>query len=508
MLDEEKVRDVLVIGGGVNGAGIARDASGRGLSVMLCEKGDLACGTSSASTKLFHGGLRYLEQYAFGLVRKALKEREILLANMPHIAHPMRFLLPHVRGMRPAWLLRLGLFIYDHLVWNRHLPPTRSVDLRRHIAGKPLKPHLVKAFEYSDGWVDDARLVVLNAVDAAERGAEILTRTRVVAARRESGLWRIELIDEYTGRHRHIRARALVNAAGPWVNLVAEGVIGMGAHDPIRLVRGSHIVVARLFDHDRAYFFQNADGRIIFALPYEEDFTLIGTTDADHGQSPDLVNCSKAEIDYLCNAASEYFSTPVKPQDVIWTYAGVRPLDDTGGGSASDASRDYHIRLTDEGGRAPLVTIYGGKITTFRRLAEQVVAELARYLELQGHAWTDHTPLPGGDFAINDRSAMVSRLTGDYPFLSPRDARRMLAAYGTRAWQMLGDARNPGDLGRSFGAGLTEVEVRWMMTREWARTAEDVVWRRSKCGLRLTGAEIAALDAWMKGVADENLAGD
>ncbi|MBZ0128461.1 MAG: glycerol-3-phosphate dehydrogenase [Rhodobacteraceae bacterium] len=490
----DTIADILVIGGGVNGAGIARDASGRGLSVILCEQGDLASATSSASTKLFHGGLRYLESYDFRLVRKALIEREVLLANMPHISHPMRFVLPHMQGMRPKWLLRLGLFLYDHLGGRKRLPGTRVLDLRQDKAGRALKPGFRTAFEYSDGWVNDARLVVLNARDAADRGADIRTRTKVMSARRDGGNWLVTL--RHGDTDEQVRAKVLINAAGPWVNIVMQQALGATPPDPLRLVRGSHIVVPRLFDHDRAYFFQNADGRIMFAIPYHQDFTVIGTTDVDHTGDPSQAACSDAEIAYLCSAASEYFAAPVRPADVVWTFSGVRPLDDAGGGKASAASRDYHIRI--ESGPPPLLTIYGGKITTYRKLAEQAVEHLGRWLELSGHAWTGHAPLPGGDFEFDGRAALTARLMADYPFLAANNAARLIAAYGTDTWRMLGNARSAGDLGRDFGAGLSEVEIRWMIAREWAVTAEDILWRRSKCGLAMDEAQIAALENWLK----------
>jgi len=489
--------DVLIVGGGVNGTGIARDASGRGLSVILCEKDDLASGTSSKATKLFHGGLRYLEHYEFGLVRKALKEREVLLRNMPHIARPMRFILPHVKGMRPAWLLRIGLFIYDHLGGHRMLQGTKVLDLRTDEAGRPLKPHFRRAFEYSDGWVDDARLVVLNARDAADRGARIVTRTRLVNARRNGDHW-VTTLEDASGRETQLHCRILVNAAGPWVNSVAEDALRQNDHDPIRLVRGSHIVVRKLFDHDRAYFFQNGDGRIVFALPYETDFTLIGTTDVDHTGATDAVVCTDAEQQYLCRAASEYFEHPVSVSDVVWSYAGLRPLDGDQGGKAAAASRDYHIHVGDQNGRAPLISIYGGKITTFRILAEQVVAEMAPYVGLNGLPWTDHSPLPGGDMAFDGLVDLVAKLQKRYDFLDERTVGRIARAYGTRAFDMLGSVGTAQDMGQDFGAGLSAREVRWLVECEWATTAEDIVWRRSKCGLRMSSEQIARLDVWLK----------
>jgi len=492
------IADVLIIGGGVNGTGIARDAAGRGVSVVLVEQGDLASATSSASTKLFHGGLRYLEQYDFLLVRKALKEREILLRNMPHISRPMRFVLPHVKGMRPAWMLRIGLFIYDHLGGRSMLPGTSVVDLRTDMAGRSLKAGLRRAFEYSDGWVDDARLVVLNACDAAGRGAQVLSRTKLVSARRDGGNWVAELVDMQTGAAFQIQARALVNAGGPWVNTVIDALEGVAAPDPVRLVRGSHIVVRKLFDHDRPYFFQLSDGRIIFAIPYQDDFTLIGTTDVDHHTDPAKAECSAEEAAYLCRAASDYFAKPVEVSDIVWTYSGVRPLDDTLEGNASTASRDYHIKVSDQNGQAPLISIYGGKITTFRKLSEQAVAKLGAYIELTGQPWTDHTPLPGGDFPMLGCDALAEKLSLDFPFLATASCHRLVSAYGTLAWKMLGEVKTVEGLGLHFGGGLFACEVKWLMSQEFARTAEDILWRRSKLGLVLTPDQVAVLENWLK----------
>ena len=495
--------DLLIVGGGINGAGVARDAAGRGLSVVLCEQGDLGAATSSASTKLFHGGLRYLEHYAFSLVRKALAEREVLLAMTPHIARPMRFVLPQVPGMRPAWLLRLGLFLYDHIGGRRRLPGTRMLDLRHDPAGAPLKPGFRRAFEYSDGWVDDARLVVLNARDAADRGARILTRTRLEGARREGRAWRAALRDLRNGRRLEIRARVLVNAAGPWVDRV-DGTLGVARPDPIRLVRGSHVVLPGLFDHDRAYLFQNGDGRVIFAIPYEEDFTCIGTTDVDHAGDPSEARCSDAEAAYLCAAASEYFARPVRPEDVVWSYSGVRPLDDDSQVAAAKASRDYHIRAETPAGGAPLFSIYGGKITTYRKLAEELVTGLAPHLPLDAGAWTATAPLPGGDFEIGARPEMERRLQRDYPFLPAATARRLIRCYGTLAWKLLGTATGAEDLGEDFGAGLSAAEVAWLCDTEWAETAEDILWRRTKCGLHMDAGQRARLETWLRERLKEN----
>jgi len=500
MAESDKIYDILIIGGGVNGAGIARDAAGRGLSVMLVEKGDLASATSSASTKLFHGGLRYLEHYAFSLVRKALIEREVLLQNMPHIARPMRFVLPHLKGMRPAWLLRLGLFFYDNLGGRKLLPGTRVLNLKTDLAGMALKPTFRRAFEYSDGWVDDARLVVLNAVDAADKGAVIRTQTSVTSAKRQEGLWQVSLGAEV------VKARALVNAAGPYVPDVGCTIKGVADPDPIRLVRGSHIVVPRLFTHDRAYFFQNPDGRIMFAIPYEEDFTLLGTTDVDHKGGLSDVRCSEEEIAYLCAAASEYFAETVKPETVVWTYAGVRPLDDAGDGKASAASRDYHLNL--EGEESPLVSVYGGKITTYRKLSEQVMDLLAPTFPKAGKHWTIAAPLPGGDFPYDGRADLARSIQAAFPFLDTPQSRRFARLYGTEAFRMFAGTKDAAGLGAAFGSGLTALELRWLIRREFARTAEDVIWRRTKLGLRLSAQEIETLESWMENHVTEILAGD
>ena len=492
----EPIYDLAIIGGGINGCGIARDAAGRGLSVLLCEQGDLGGGTSSTSTKLIHGGLRYLEHYEFRLVREALREREVLLRMAPHIIWPMRFVLPHHLGLRPAWLLRLGLFLYDHLGGREILSGTRMLDLARDPAGAPLKPSFRRGFEYSDCWVEDSRLVVLNAMDAAARGATVRTRTRLVAAERDKAAWRLSLVDQHDGRRISVRARILVNATGPWVGTVLTEVIRAKTPARARLIKGSHIVVHKLFDHDRAYIFQNSDGRIIFAIPYEGDFTLIGTTDEEYRGDPRDVAASPAEIKYLCAAASEYFRAPVVPSDVVWTYAGVRPLYDDGASRAQEATRDYILELEAPKGAAPLLTIFGGKITTYRRLAEAVMERLAPFTR-KAHPWTAGQPLPGGDFPPDGYEREVARLRADFPFLEGGHARRLVRAYGTRARTLLGSARSQADLGLYFGADLTEAEVGYLMDHEWAQSAEDVLWRRSKLGLRISAVEIAALEEFM-----------
>ena len=508
--------DLFVIGGGINGCGIARDAAGRGLRVELAEMNDLASATSSASTKLFHGGLRYLEYFEVRLVREALIERETLLRAMPHISWPMRFVLPYhkdmrfeaetptsrvlslvmpwMRGRRPAWLIRLGLFLYDNLGGRKILPATRTVDLTRDEAGIPLQDRFTKAYEYSDCWIEDSRLVVLNARDAQARGAKISTRTKVTKAERLSDHWVVHL--EGSEGVRQVTARMLVNAGGPWVKDVIGGVAGVNASEGIRLVRGSHIVTRKLFDHDRCYFFQGEDGRIIFAIPYESDFTLIGTTDAEHTDVHEKPVCTPQEADYLRKFASGYFKVPIEKEDIVWTYSGVRPLYDDGASSATAATRDYVLKLRSEGG-APMLNIFGGKITTYRKLAEAALEKITPFFPGTSGAWTAGVALPGGDFPVDGFDALVEALARDYSFLEPRQARRLVRAYGTEARDLLGAATSAEDLGRDFGAGLSEAEVRWLMDHEYARAAEDIVWRRSKLGLRMSQDEITALEAWM-----------
>jgi glycerol-3-phosphate dehydrogenase len=493
--------DLVVIGGGVNGCGIARDAVGRGLSVLLLEQGDLAGATSAASTKLIHGGLRYLEYYEFRLVREALREREVLLRMAPHIIWPLRFVLPHHRGLRPWPVLRLGLFLYDHLGGRRILPGTRTLDLRHDPAGGALKPEYSRGFEYSDCWVEDARLVVLNARDAADRGAEIRTRTRCAGARREGDGWRVQWHDQRSGELGEVRARALVNAAGPWVAEMLGHVAGATRLARVRLVKGSHIVLPRLYDHDRCYIFQNADGRICFAIPYEEDFTLIGTTDEEFFGDPSTVAITPEETAYLCEAVSQYFLRPVTPDQVVWQYSGVRPLYDDGASKAQEATRDYVLALDAPPGGAPLLSVFGGKITTYRRLAEAALAKLDSHFPGMAPAWTAGAALPGGDFPWDGAAALTEALRARYPFLAPRHARRLVRHYGTRAEALLGDARRPEDLGQSFGADLTEREVAWQMAQEWALHADDVLWRRTKLGLHLTADQAATLEAWMQAPA-------
>ncbi|MBB4614121.1 glycerol-3-phosphate dehydrogenase [Novosphingobium taihuense] len=487
---QDRIFDVAVIGGGVNGTGIARDAAGRGACVLLLEAHDLASGTSSNSSKLIHGGLRYLEHYEFGLVREALGEREKLWAIAPHIIWPMRFVLPWVQGLRPRWLLRLGLFLYDHLGKRRLLPATETIRLDRHPAGKPLKPEFVHGFVYSDGWVDDARLVVLNARDAADKGAEIRTRCPVETLTREGDLWRIETAQGT------FRARAVINAAGPSVLSILDRS-GEQHSQSIRLVRGSHIVVPKLFDHPHPYFFQLPDGRIFFAIPYEHDFTLIGTTDRDHMPGTPIV-ASAEEIAYLCEGASRFFAKPVTPADVVWTYSGVRPLVDDGSGKPEAATRGYRFELSPEDEGAPILSVFGGKITTFRTLSEEAVDRMAtRIPALSAPHWTDAKPLPGGDFGVHEVDSRIADLRARYPFLEPAWAERLIHCYGSLAPAVLGDAQGLQDCGQHFGHGLTAREVQYLIAREWAVEAEDVLWRRTKLGLRLSAQQQESLRRFM-----------
>ena len=488
--------DVFVIGGGVNGTGIARDAVGRGHSVVLAEMHDLASGTSSAATKLVHGGLRYLEHYEFRLVREALIEREVLWASAPHIIWPLRFVLPYEKGLRPAWLLRLGLFLYDHLGGRKLLPPTRTLDLRRDPAGVPLKPGYRIAFEYSDGWVDDARLVTLNARDAADRGAEIYTRTKVTAARREGQHWQIEMTDAY-GRVQTVVARLLVNAAGPWVDEVLGTALGRNDVRNVRLVKGSHIVVRRMFEHERCYFFQNADGRIFFAIPYEDDFTLIGTTDVDYTGDPKDVRIDEDETRYLCDAASEYFARPVTPDDIVWTFSGVRPLFDDGASAAQEATRDYVLKTEQPEGGAALINVFGGKLTTHRRLSEQVVDRIDGLIGARGPRWTARATLPGGDFEPMGFEALWRGYAARWPQLDPGLIRRLTRAYGTKILILLDNRQDEPALGQHFGGTLYAAEIDYLIAHEWALSAEDVLWRRTKQGLRLDREQVAQLEDYI-----------
>jgi len=516
-MTDEPISDLFIIGGGINGCGIARDAAGRGLTVTLAEMNDLASATSSAATKLFHGGLRYLEYFEFRLVREALIEREVLLQAMPHISWPMRFVLPFhgdmrfdndtptskllsmmmpwMKGRRPAWLIRLGLFMYDTLGKRGILPGTRKLDLTTDAAGKPLNPKFKTAFEYSDCWVEDARLVMLNARDAQARGATILPRTKVIAADRQTDHWVITLQDRNSGETYTRCAKMLVNAGGPWVADLLKNQLKIQSRETVRLVRGSHIVVPKLYDHDRCYFFQGTDGRIIFAIPYEEDYTLIGTTDADHSDADTAPECTEAEQDYLVKFASEYFAKPVTRDQIIWTYSGVRPLYDDGASSATAATREYVLSLDQNA--APLLNIFGGKITTYRKLAEAALDKISEALPGVKSSWTAGISLPGGDFPVGEVKTLQDTLASDYPFLTAYASRRLIRAYGTEAWEVLGDAKSADALGQDFGATITARELDWAIAREWVRSGEDYLWRRTKLGLRLTEEQRAVVDGYI-----------
>lgn len=513
-----EVFDLFVIGGGINGCGIARDAAGRGLNVALAEMNDLASATSSASTKLFHGGLRYLEYFEINLVRHALEERETLLRAMPHISWPMRFVLPFspdmrfegetpvsrilnkvmpwMKGRRPAWMIRFGLFLYDNLGGRKILPGTATLKLAGSKEGAPLEDRFQKAFEYSDCWIEDSRLVVLNARDAEKRGAQIMVRTKVEAAARTDDHWDITLRDSGSNETHVVKAKMLVNAGGPWVGDIIHQKVHIKSNEGVRLVRGSHIVTKRLYDHDKCYFFQGTDGRIIFAIPYETDFTLIGTTDAEHHDPHVRPECTPEEKQYLVDFANGYFKQDISIDDVIWTYSGVRPLYDDGASSATAATRDYTLKV-DAGEGAPILNIFGGKITTYRKLAEDAMDKIIPFFPGTSGHWTAGVALPGGDFAVVDVDTLIARLQSEFSFLSPFWARRLIRAYGTDAWHVLDGARDEAALGKAFGATLTEREIIWLMDKEYARTAEDVVWRRNKLGLRLSAEEIAQLNAWM-----------
>jgi glycerol-3-phosphate dehydrogenase len=499
--------DVLVVGGGINGTGIARDLAGRGWRVILCEQDDLGSHTSSSSTKLIHGGLRYLEYYEFALVRKALQEREVLMRSAPHIIRPLRFVMPHDPSMRPAWVIRTGLFLYDHLARRDILPGTASIDLRGHELGQCLQPHLGRAFIYSDGWVDDARLVVLTALDAQARGASIRTRTRCVAAQRSDAGWNVSLQPQ-AGPVQQVRARALVNASGPWAESFLRNEARPARGEPLasrslRLIKGSHIVVPRRFTHDHAYLFQNTDKRIIFAIPYEGEFTLIGTTDVElHGQPGDA-RIDSGETSYLCEQASRYFRQPVFPSEVVWSYSGVRPLLDDASGDPSAVTRDYLLEANT--GAAPLLSIWGGKITTFRKLAEEAADQVGRMLgDSRKGPWTEDALLPGGDFSgwigaarrpDTDFTRFFAEVRKRYPWLQEPAAQRMARAYGSRIDQVV--AESAAGMGAQVAPGLHEAELDYLQRQEWATVADDVLWRRSKLGLCYTAQQRSDVAGWM-----------
>jgi glycerol-3-phosphate dehydrogenase len=472
------IHDLLVIGGGINGAGIARDAAGRGLSVLLVEKQDLAAATSSSSSKLIHGGLRYLEHFEFRLVAESLAEREIMLRIAGHLTWPTRFIAPHVPGLRPRWMIRVGLFLYDHLARRSLLPGSQAVRLDRPPYASGLRPELKHGFIYSDCRVDDARLVVANALDAANRGARVLVRTECQSARRSAGVWQAELSNGET-----VQARALVNAAGPWVKEVLNRHLGEATRESVRLVKGSHIVLPRLYEGEHAFLLQNDDRRVVFLIPYEDRYTLVGTTDVDYDGDPARPHASDAEVDYLCRAAGRYLARSPTSAEVLWRYSGVRPLYDDGSHDPSSITRDYTLRVDEERGAAPVLSVFGGKITTYRRLAEHVMEKLAAYFPAMKPAWTAQAALPGSDFS--DREAAKRAVLEEYAYLPPLVKQGVFRRHGTLSPQVLGD----GQVGEHYGAGLTEREVRYFMEREWARSAEDVLWRRTKCGLHMSEAQ-------------------
>lgn len=511
--------DLFIIGGGVNGTGIARDASGRGISVALAEMNDLGSATSSASTKLFHGGLRYLEFFEFRLVREALIERETLLRAMPHISWPMRFVLPYHRdmrfdndtptsrllgvvmpwmhGRRPAWLIRVGLFMYDHLGGRKILPATSRIDLGHDPAGAPLKPHLKHAYEYSDCGVDDARLVVLNARAAHGNGAHIMPRHMVVSANENNGIWEIEIRNMANGETHITTADMVVNATGPWVEQTLRKTLNHDTNDRVRLVRGSHIITRKLFDHDKCYFFQGTDGRIIFAIPYEQDFTLIGTTDADH-DTPDIAPvCTDPEADYLRDFAGQYFRKPIDKSDIVATYSGTRPLFDDGANSATAATREYVLRMDNTSG-APLLNVFGGKITTYRKLAEAAMDHIGAQLFTGAtfpKNWTAGVPLPGGDFPHDGVNDLIAKFANAHPWADARTARRIIRAYGTDAFDIF--AGFDADNNHHFGHGVYAAEIDWTIAHEWVQCGDDYLWRRSKMGLRFSPQEAENIDAYI-----------
>jgi glycerol-3-phosphate dehydrogenase len=486
--------DLLVVGGGINGTGIARDAAGRGLSVLLCEQHDLAAHTSSASTKLIHGGLRYLEDFHFALVRKALMEREVLLAAAPHIMRPLHFVMPHAAHLRPAWMIRAGLFLYDHLARRTRLAASQAVDLRKHIAGQALQAGYRRGFVYSDGWTDDARLVVLNALDAQARGATILTRTRCERLEAHAGTWHANLSGAGA---RALRARAVVNATGPWVSHFIGTASPLTTAHRVRLVKGSHIVVPRLFEHRYAYIFQNEDRRIVFAIPYEHDFTLLGTTDVDYQGDPAAVGIEPQETHYLCALANRYFRRQLTDTDVVWSYSGVRPLLADESSDPSAVTRDYALELERE--PAPLLSVFGGKITTYRRLAEDALAVLGGVLAVPAPPWTAGALLPGGDLPEGSFAVFLRGIERRYPWLPERMRRRWAHAYGTRLERVLGGATRLADLGRELLPQLYEREVEYLCREEFAVSAADILWRRSKLGLHLGNADPALLERWLEG---------
>ncbi len=493
----EKIYDVFIAGGGINGVGVARDAAGRGYSVYLCEMNDFASGTSSSSTKLIHGGLRYLEHYKFRLVQESLKEREVLLNMAPHIIKPMRFILPHKKGMRPKWLLRLGLAIYDHLGYRKILPGTRYVNLAKQKANSPLKEIFKSGFEYSDCWVDDSRLVILNAVDAASKGASLRNYTKVTNATSSKGLWTISTTNSLSGKVEEIKAKSFVNASGPWIDEVLTDSFNVKNSKNTRLVRGSHIVVNKLYDHDKSYICQNKDSRIFFMIPYEDNFTMIGTTDIDHNESATQVKISEEEKTYICESASSYLKKEITTKDIIWSFSGVRPLYDDGASKAQEATRDYVVK-EKEYESSLMINIFGGKITTYRRLSEKILNHIEAFLGKRGESWTNKSFLPGGDIEVDGQLALKNKLHANYPFFSEDTIKRLVRSYGTITLDIFGDADSLESLGEDLGSGLHEKEVVYLIENEWARTADDILFRRSKLGLIIPKEGLKKLNLFLE----------
>jgi glycerol-3-phosphate dehydrogenase len=487
------ISDLVVIGGGINGTGIALDAAGRGLNVLLCEQGDLASATSSNSSKLIHGGLRYLEHYDFRLVRESLAEREVLLHKAPHLIKPMRFRIPHRPHLRPAWMIQLGLFLYDHLSKRVTLKSSSGIKFGRY---SPLLPHIKRGFEYSDGWVDDSRLVVLNAVAARQKGADIRTQTRCINIKRFNRLWHITLENVNTGDTEKVRARALVNAAGPWVSSLYQDAMQKKAPKQVRLIKGSHIVVPRIHTEEEAYLLQNKDGRVVFLIPFEDKFTLIGTTDIEYKEDPSNVVISQLEIDYILGISNEHFKHQLTAADVCWAFSGVRPLLDDESDSPQAVTRDYTFEVDAPAGMAPILSVFGGKLTTYRKLSELAVDDLVEYFEHAGPAWTMQSTLPGGDF--KDQASLQAQLNSNYPWLPIELCARYVRSYGTLIYQILRDAKVLTDLGQHFGAGLYALEVNYLVTHEWACNVDDILWRRSKLGLLLSTTEKANLADYLQ----------
>ncbi len=492
----DKIYDIFIAGGGINGLGVARDAAGRGYSVCLCEMNDFASGTSSNSTKLIHGGLRYLEHYKFRLVQESLKEREVLLKMAPHIIWPMRFILPYSKGMRPAWLLRLGLFLYDHLGFRKILPGTSHVKLNKSKFGEPLKSHFKFGYEYSDCWVDDSRLVILNAVDASLRGADIQNYCKVTKVEKSDGLWSITTTNTIDGKKNIYQTKCFINASGPWVDDILQNSFEKKNSKNVRLVRGSHIVVNKLFEHDRSFICQNNDNRIFFMIPYEDKYTLIGTTDIDHGHSAGKVEISEEEKLYICKSANEYLKTEINLKDIVWSYSGVRPLYDDGASAAQEATRDYVIKAEEQESTL-MINIFGGKITTYRRLSESILKHIEAFFGKRGNSWTDQSYLPGGNIGVDGHLDLENKIQMRYPFLTKETIKRLVRSYGTISFDIFGDAENIDSLGRDFGSGLYEREVNYLIQEEWSRTSDDILFRRSKLGLSFSKDQVKKLDQFL-----------